>query len=64
MPRTLTRIGGTGNLLRAARRGADLMMEKVRETIKIQAARARSGPWVPRARLMEFGSEGERGPPV
>jgi hypothetical protein len=64
MPRTLIRIGGTGSLLRAARCGADLRVELVREMIEIEAARARSGPWVPRARLVEFGAEGERGPPA
>jgi hypothetical protein len=64
MPRTLTRFGGTGKLLRADRRGADLTMELARETIKVVAAQARSGPWAPRTRVIECGCEGERGPPA
>jgi len=63
MPRTSMNVGGIGVLLRALRRQSDRMVELLGESIGAHAEEAASVGWSPRKRLIEFGSEGERGPP-
>ncbi len=60
MPRTSSDIGGMRGLLRAQRRQTD---EILGETIKAHAEEAGTYAWPLRTRLIEFSSEGERGPP-
>ncbi len=64
MPQTSIDIGGIRGLLRARRRQADRMVGLIGETIRAHADQAGTYSWPLRARLIEFGSEGERGPPA
>ena len=57
-------IGGMWFLLRAARHGADRVAERLEETIQAHAGWVHDHPVPIRARLIEFGTEGERGPPA
>jgi hypothetical protein len=63
MPRTSIQIGGMRCPLRAGRRLADGMAELFGETIRTHAKRVHDHPIPLRARLIEIGTEGDRGPP-
>lgn len=63
MPRTSIHIGGIGGLLRAQRRESGRMVGLLGETIRAHADQAGLNPSPFRTRLIEFASEGERGPP-
>lgn len=64
MPRTSIQIGGIRGLLRARRREAGQRIGLLGEAIRAQAVGAGIYWRPPRRRLLEFGSEGERGPPA
>ena len=64
MPQTSIRIDGNGSPLRAGRRNAGLMVGLLGEMIGVHARHAGLFPGLLRTRLIECGSEGERGPPV
>lgn len=64
MPQTSIHLDGNGCLLRAGRRNAGWMVGLLGEIV---GARARLACWFAgalRTRRIEFGSEGERAPPV
>ncbi len=63
MPRTSSEIGGMCGRLRALRRESDWMVGLLGETIRAHADQADIYEWPLRTRLIEFDSEGERGPP-
>jgi hypothetical protein len=64
MPRTSIRIDGNGGPLRAGRCKAGWMVSLLGEMTGVHARLAGVFPGSLRTRLSEFGSEGERGPPV
>lgn len=63
MPRTSMGIGGTGCCLRAIRRQGSGTADLLEESIRAHAEQARGGPAGLLLRQIDFGTEGERGPP-